>query len=288
LNSSGSALVYSTYLGGINEEGYFFHQTGDIAVDAAGHAVVTGYTHSSNFPVYNAIQPTRNGNGDAYVTKLTPEGSAFVFSTYLGGNVGERGRGVTADANGNVYVAGTTSSEDFPTTPNSFQPEKEGGLDSDSFISKFKSDGSAFLYSTYLGGTDSDSVYSIAVDNAGNAYLSGSTQSLDFPIRNAFQPVFGGGDQDAFATKLSAAGNALVYSSYLGGGTDGTNGILDGADGGSGIAIDQFSNAYVTGLTYSSTFPIKAPFQDQIAAYADAFVTKVSRFWRAPLQKERL
>jgi hypothetical protein len=286
LNPSGSALVYSTYLGGNRDEGsYFYGLGGDIAVDSAGHAYVTGRTQSNNFPVYNAIQPARNGGSvDAFVTKLTPDGSAFVYSTYLGGAIGEHGSGIAADAAGNAYVTGRTSSDDFPTTPGAFQPTKTGGgANPDAFIAKLYADGSAFGYSTYLGGADWDAASTIAVDPLGYAYVAGVTYSTDFPIRSPFQPGLAGGDRhDGFLTKLALRGNGLVYSSYIGGSDAGQSGLEAGADSASGIAVDTVGNTYVAGSTYAADFPLLRPLQPANGGYYDTFVTKVERFAREP------
>jgi hypothetical protein len=267
LNSAGSALVYSTYLGGDRDEGLYFAELGGIAIDPAGHAYVTGHTESLNFPTFHAIQRAYNGGPiDSYVTKLKPDGSAFVYSTYLGGNNGEYGLGIAADRAGNAYVTGLTSSADFPSTPGSFQPMKDGNIDA--FVSKLNPDGSTFEFSTFLGGDKYDAAGSVGLDNANNVYVSGYTASADFPIKQPFQATYAAGPGDAFVSKLSATGAALRYSSFLGG-TD--------ADGASGIAVDRTGNAYVVGVTYSTDFPTARPFQPNKAGYDDAFVTKISR-----------
>jgi hypothetical protein len=279
LNRTGSALVYSTYLGGNSDEAFFFHQTGDIAVDPSGYAYVTGYTESLNFPTVNAIQTVRKGGVDAYVTKLSPDGSQFIYSTYLGGFPGEIGFGIAADAEGHAYVAGLTYSSDFPTTPGSFQPNLAG--DGDGFISKLQPDGSGFVYSSFLGGSDHDGAGKIAVDTVGNAYVTGSTWSTNFPTRHAFQSAFAG-YADAFITKFNVAGSALLYSSYLGGAGQ------YGQDGGTGISVDSFGNAYVAGNTRSATFPTFRAFQGANAGYVDAFVTKVTLFGRGQARSHPL
>jgi hypothetical protein len=275
LNPAGTALVYSTYLGGNRDEGFFFHDMGDIAVDRSGYAYITGYTESANFPTLNAIQTVRRGVVDAYVTKLSPDGASFVYSTYLGGYPGDRGSHIAADVAGNAYVVGFTAADDFPTTPGSFQPTKTGGGDNpDAFVSKLMPDGSGFGYSTFLGGSDTDYGRGIAVDRLGNAYVSGYTYSSDFPTRSAFQPLLGG-SPDAFLSKVAANGETLHYSSYLGGSIE---------DSTRGLTLDQLGNVFLTGSTRSTDFPMVKPFQAQNSGYRDAFVTKVSRFGRDPLQ----
>lgn len=241
LNPAGNALVFSTYLGGGgNDEG------DGIAVDSSGNVVVTGQTESSDFSLANPRQANLQGTMDAFVTKFAPSGTSLVYSTYLGGNSGEAGRGVAVDSSGNAYVAGVTFSTNFPTTPGAFQTALANGqFLSDAFVSKIDPAGSQYLYSTYLGGNDGDAAFAIAVDTSGNAFVAGSTSSSNFPLVNPVQPIihnFGG----AFVTKLNATGSALGYSSFLGG---------DFQDQARGIALDSSGNAYVTGFTRSSNFP---------------------------------
>src|SRR5205814_2345623 len=182
-------------------------------------------------------------------TKLNPTGSQLVYSTYLGGNGFDEGFGIAVDAADNAYVIGLTSSTDFPTA-NPLQPAL-GGVD-DVFVAKLNPTGSALLYSTYLGGSGFDEGFDIAVDTAGNAYVTGQTGSSNFPTANPLQPTFGGGFSDAFIAKLNPAGSILVYSSYLGG---------NDHDGGLGVAVDAAGNAYVVGETQSTNFPTKNPLQ---------------------------
>lgn len=259
-------LAYSTYLGGSGSEGGE-GLNGDIAVDSAGNAYVTGGTSSTDFPTVNPIQSTNHGGADAFVTKFNTDGSALVYSTYLGGSGDEVGTAITLDSAGNAYVTGITSSTDFPTTPGAFQTTCAGSCEN-AFVTKINSSGSALVYSTYLGGTDSDAGYSIAVDGAGNAYATGVTISTDFPVTpGAFQTTSGGGG-DAFVSKLNSAGSALVYSTYVGG---------SGNDYGVGIAVDSAGNAYVTGLTLSTDFPTANAIQPTYNGGAeDAFVTKLN------------
>jgi uncharacterized repeat protein (TIGR01451 family) len=265
LSPTGSALVYSTYLGGSRED-----QANGIAVDSAGNAYVTGVTDSTNFPTVNPFQGASAGSPDAFVTKLSPTGSTLVYSTYLGGSIQDKGYGIAVDSAGNAYVTGNTYSTNFPTK-NPFQGAKAGGPDaSDAFVTKLSPTGSALVYSTYLGGSLDDFASGIALDSARNAYVTGYTGSTDFPTKNPFQGAYGGGFYDAFVTKLSPTGSALVYSTYLGG---------SGNDPAYGIAVDSARNAYVTGYTSSTNFPTKNPFQAANAGgffNYDAFVTKLS------------
>ena len=202
-------LSYSTFLGGSGED----HGDG-IAVDSAGDAYVTGYTYSPDFPTVHALQPTFGGDVDAFVAKLTADGSALVYLTYLGGSGEDYGNSIAVDSAGDAYVTGYTYSPDFPTV-HALQPTFGG--DVDAFVAKLRSDGSALDFSTYLGGSGEDYGNGIAVDSAGDAYVTGSTTSTDFPTVHALQPNFGGGFTDGFVAKLRLDGSALVFSTYLGG-----------------------------------------------------------------------
>jgi hypothetical protein len=267
------ALFYSTYLGGSGDD------FGDgIAVDTSGNAYVTGQTASTNFPTTaGAAQSTFGGvngfgYGDAFVTKLDPTGSALVYSTYLGGSGDERGNGIALDAAGNAYIVGFTNSTNFPTTPGAFQTTYRGGS-FDAFVAKLDAAGSTLVYATYLGGNSFDFGDAIAVDLAGSAYVTGSTDSTNFPTTvGAFQPAFGGtgplGVGDAFVAKLNPTGSALVYSTYLGG---------SGDDAGTGIAVDPTGSAYVGGNTHSTNFPTTpGAFQSAFGGGPfDAFVARL-------------
>jgi len=274
LNPTGSALSYSTYLGG----GSFDSGQG-IAVDGSGNAYATGYTLSTDFPTTpGAFQTTSGGSYDAFVTKLSPTGSApLVYSTYLGGSGIDVGSAIAVDTLGNAYVTGYAD-PNFPTTTSAFQTTYGGGS-ADAFVTKLNPAGSAPLaYSTYLGGNGQDIGQAIAVDGSGNAYVTGYTDSVSFPTtRGAFQTTFGGGFYDSFVTKLSPTDSApLVYSTYLGG---------SGIDVGYGIAVDSSGNAYVGGYTNSTNFPTTTgAFQTTFGGGAsDAFVTKLNPGGSAPL-----
>jgi hypothetical protein len=256
LNTEGSGLVYSTYLGGSS-----YDVGNGIAADANGNAYVTGYTYSTDFPTVNPYQAALAGVYDAFVTKLDGVGNAAFYSTYLGGSNGDGGVGIAVDTGGNAYVTGYTYSTNFPTK-NPFQSAL-GGVD-DAFVTKLNAAGNALTYSTYLGGSSNDAGYGIAVDSGGNAYVTGFTYSTNFPTANPYQATFGG-VEDAFVTKLNAAGSALTYSTYLGG---------SNYDAGRGIAVSA-GNAYVTGNTYSTDFPTKDPFQVSYGGSEDAFVAKI-------------
>ncbi|GAC1515357.1 MAG: SBBP repeat-containing protein [Terriglobales bacterium] len=245
-------ISYSTYLGGSGDDA-----GNAIAVDSAGNAYVTGYTQSTNFPTATPFQAAYHLNTDAFVTKLNPTGTAFVYSTYLGGNGGDIGFGIAADSSGNAYVTGSTTSTDFPTL-NPIQTH--GGI----FLTKLNPTGTALIYSTYYGGTNSEQANAIAIDSAGDAFIAGQTASTDFPTKSAFQST-PGGNYDAFVTKFNPTGSATIYSTYLGGSS---------RDTGQGIAVDTLGNAYVTGETFSTNFPTHTPLQATTSGDS-IFVTKL-------------
>jgi hypothetical protein len=192
----------------------------------------------------------------------------LVYSSFLGGNNWDKADAIAVDASGNAYVTGKTVSTDFPVTKGAFQTHI-GGKAADAFVAKLNSSGSALIYSTYLGGSDNDEAYGIAVDSSGTAYLTGWTASTNFPTTaGALQTTFGGGYLDAFVSKLNSTGSALIYSTYLGGSS---------YDEGHGIAIDSLGNAYITGFSYSANFPIiTGAFQSVLHGYNDAFVSKLN------------
>jgi len=261
------SLYYSTYLGGTGGD------TGNaIALDALQDAYITGSTSSSNFPKgspsgSSPYQGAYGGDTDAFVTKLRYDGEAIIFSTYLGGNNYDIGQGIGVDASADVYVVGSTSSANFPTTASAFQTTYGGN--SDAFVSKLDPNGSKLLFSSYLGGSDIDYGLALALDPSGNVFVTGSTQSTDFPTVN---PVQSGnaGNGDAFVAEIDTnlpQTQQLVYSTYLGGSS---------ADSGQGIAVDVGDNAYVTGFTFSTNFPVYNAYQSSNAGSVDAFITVVN------------
>jgi hypothetical protein len=271
MNPTGTALVYSTYLGGNGNDN--FPAVGDsgaaIAVDASGNAYVTGLAASSDFPVTKGAYQVTNSDGsygqNVFVTKLNPTGTGLVFSTYIGGTGGDEGTGIAQDTSG-VYVTGQTFSDDFPVTAGVVQPVNNaaGNLDANAFVTKLNPAGTALIYSTYLGGSSpngiGDFANAIAVDAYGDAYVTGETISEDFPVtKNAFQAVNNDADNlgtNAFISKLNPTGTALLYSSYLGG--DGDRGGNGMNDIGFGIALDPSGNAYIAGQAYSTDFPVSS------------------------------
>jgi len=243
LNSVGSALAYSTYLGGSGSD-----QANAIAVDANFNAYLAGSSSSTNYPTTTgAYQTTLHGTSNGIVSKLNSKGSALTYSTYIGGSANDTVWGIRVDASNNAYVAGQTSSTNFPTTTGAFQTTCDADCaDNDAFVTKFNSTGSALLYSTYLGGTGEQEAFSLALDSSNDVYLTGRTSAADFPLtKGSFQTAFGG-VFDAYVTELNPTGSAELYSTYLGG---------SASDAGLGIAVDTAKNIYVTGRAYSSNFP---------------------------------
>jgi len=261
INASGTDLVYSTYLGGSGDEGRC--ETG-IAVDSEGAVYVAGWTDSDDFPTKNPIQGSNAGGiQDGFITKINASGSTIVYSTYLGGSSWDQISGIAVDSEGAAYVAGCTLSDDFPTK-NPIQGSYAGTYDV--FITKINPTGNELIYSTYLSGSGVDGSYGMAIDSEGAVYLTGYTNSTDFPTQNPIQGTNAGG-YDAFITKINASGTALVYSTYLGG---------SGEDWYGGIAVDSGGAAYVTGSTGSIDFPTKNPIQGSKAGERDAFITKIN------------
>ena len=269
LNPDGSAFLYTTYLGGSD-----FDLGLGIAVDSLGRATVVGQTGSLNFPLANALQPQFGGPpADAFVTQLNPLGNALVYSTYLGGSGNETAYAVTQDDANNTYLTGETgSATDFPLV-HPVQAQYGGGQ-YDAFVAKLSPGGATLLYSTFLGGNgggsagDGDRGQSIAVNGAGQTTVTGRTNSTNFPLAGPLQPTYGGGAYDAFITRLTPAGTALVYSTYLGGGGD---------ESGGGVVVDTAERAYVSGWTSSTNFPVVNAFQPQYGGgAADAFVAHLN------------
>jgi hypothetical protein len=264
INPGGTALMYSTYLGGTGQEG-----AGTIAVDSSGSAYVTGITYSTDFPVTSgSIQTTFGGGSDAFVAKLNPGGTALAYSTYLGGSSYDLGYDIAVDSSGNAYVSGATESANFPGTGSSPIQSSLNGAE-DAFVAKLNATGTALMYSTYLGGSGLDGAVGIAVDSLGNAYVTGVTYSTDFPgaSLSAIQPTYGGAG-DAFVAEINPTGTSLIYSTYLGG---------SGNDVGKSIAVDSSGSIYVFGSTFSADFPgaSSSSIQPTYGGNGDAFIAKI-------------
>lgn len=262
-------LAYSTFLGGASTDA-----AQAVAVDSVGNAYVAGFTDSVDFPTVNALQPMP-GNpdpnrfpADAFVAKFNRDGSALLYSTYLGGNDIDYARGIAVDRNGSVCVTGVATSKDFPTK-NAIQPAQADGPDleffGDAFVAKLNAEGSALVFSTYLGGENTDGGLGLALDRVGDIYVVGLTDSSNFPTQRPLQPALKG-VENGFVAKLNASGSKLVYSTYLGGSI---------GDYCVSVAVDNFGAAYITGATGSEDFPTANPLQPTLAGEADAFVAKL-------------
>ena len=268
LNPSGTGLVYSGFLGGTGDD-----EARAVVLDAGGNAYVTGMTASSNFPTtVGAYDTTFNGVRDAYVAKINSTGTAYVYSTYLGGSGTDSGRAIGVDPSGAVYVTGPATSVDFPTTPGAFDTTI-GGVGADGFVTKLNSSGSALVYSTFLGGSEDELPRGLVVDGAGLVYTTGLTYSGDFPSTGgAYDTTCNGcsGTSDVYVTKLNGTGSALIYSTFLG---------STSWDEPRAIALESATGAVVvTGDTNGADFPTTASGYDQTFAAGgdDAFVTKLN------------
>lgn len=263
VNSTGTDLIFSLFLGGSE------HDSGaGIAVGASGDVYVTGYTHSPDFPVTTgAFDEDINGSNDVFVTRINPDGTALLYSTFLGGTSSESGNAIAIDDLGYAYVTGYTSSNSFPTTPGAYDVTADDF--DDVFVTKLAKNGTSLVYSTYLGEDGDERGQAIAVDASGYAYITGTTDSADFPTTlgafdSGYNDMF-----DAFVTKVNLDGSGLSYSTFLGG----TN-----SDEGAGIAVDDSGNALITGETGSSDFPTTVGAFDSVfnGGAEDAFVAKLN------------
>ncbi|MGH9476977.1 MAG: SBBP repeat-containing protein [Terriglobales bacterium] len=261
LNSSGSATLYATYIGGSGTD-----SGSSVAVDATGNAYVGGATASSDLPVTpGALQSALAGKTDGFVAQILHSGSSFGWVTYLGGSKADEVNAVAVDTAGSVYAAGDTSSIDlFPGASSVYQQSLAGGTDA--FVAKINNQGSNLIYGTYLGGGSTDVATAVAVDSSNNVYVAGNTSSSDFPVTsNATQSIYGGA-QDGFLSKLDPQGQNLLYSSYLGG---------SGVDAVTGMAIQSNGDLELAGYTFSNNFPTTpGVFQTAANSATDAFVAR--------------
>ncbi len=269
VNAAGTALVYAGFIGGSGDD-----IGAGIAVDSAGNAYVTGYTDSdqTSFPVLGGPDVTHNGGTyDAFVAKVNAAGTALAYAGYIGGSGDDIGAGIAVDSAGNAYVTGYTDSDQtsFPVLGG---PNLTYGDGYDVFVAKVNAAGTALVYAGYIGGSGEDIGTGIAVDSAGNAYVTGYTDSdqTSFPVIGGPDVTYNGGAHDAFVAKVNPSGTALIYAGFIGG---------SGDDIGAGIAVDSAGNAYVTGYTDSTatTFPVgDGPDLTQNGGFSDAFVAKVN------------
>lgn len=295
LNSTGTALLYSTYLGGST-----LTSINGVAIDASDNAYLTGDTFDSNFPTtagaYKTTAVTKSvaGSSSAFIAKLNPAGAALVYSTYLGGSQTDAASAIAVDSAGEAYVGGNTTSSNFPVTPGAIQGAREASNQQAGFITKLNASGSALVYSTYLGGNDLDNLASIALDSNGNAYATGSTNSPDFPVTaGAFQSnigitYFDYPQYNAFVSKLNNTGTSLLYSTFLGGGIS-LGVYADEGDYARGIVLDAQGMVYLTGMACTENFPVTAgAFEPQnldgeIDGECTAFLTKMNPAPNQPL-----
>ncbi len=260
VDPAGATLVYATYLGGESVD-----LCKSIAVDSTGAAYVTGTTTSYGFPVVAALDGTLSGGYDAFLTKLSPAGDRFVFSTYLGGEAVDDGNVVRLDSSGNIYVAGDTTSVGFPATSGAYATHSSGNYDG--FVCGIASDGSRILFATYLGGSGADSVNDLFVGGDGTIVVAGYTSSADFPVANAFQTSFGG-YFDAFVAALGPNGTTLNFSSYLGAGGD---------DRAYGVAPLGYGKLVAVGQIWAGTVSyVEQEFASGPANQYDGFVAGVA------------
>ncbi|MCC7431050.1 SBBP repeat-containing protein [bacterium] len=266
LNSSGTALIFSTFLGGNSYEEQPF-----LVVSDSENIFVTGYTYSTDFPTtIGAYDTSHNGNVEIFITKANSNGSALVYSTFLGGSSEDKGFFLSLDGSGNCYVIGFTGSNDFPTTVGAYDTLQNGS--SDAFVTKLNSTGSSLVYSTFLGGSSTECGNSLSADESGNCYVTGYTYSSDFATTvGAFDTLFNSpvGFSDAFVSKLNSTGSALIYSTFLGGSS---------TEYGNSLSVDGNGNTYLSDFTQSTDFPTTGGAYDTSynGVNCDVFVSKLN------------
>ncbi len=273
-------LVYSTFIGGNGDD------SAGVVVDPTG-MYIGGTTASTNFPTTaGAISTSLQGENNPFMMKLNPQGTALIYSTYLGGSTNDAQNEFWVGTDGTVYMTGFTASFDFPTTPGAFSTQYNDGYE-EAFVLHLSAQGNSLIFSTYLGGRTDDDGYGMWVDLSGNIYITGETQSNDFPVTTgAYQTRPGGGTNDVFVTKLDPTGSRLLYSTYLGG--TGDEALQNPNTGpapphiifffGSQISVDLAGNAYITGVTTSSNFPTTAGAYSRLnnGGSGDGFLTELN------------
>ena len=264
LINEGNEVSYLAQLGGAG-----WDAVQGLVSDANGNLYIVGTTYSTDFPVSaNSLQPNFGGDSDAFVAKLNPKGQV-VWSTYLGGNKNEDGRDIVIDKQGNVHVIGRTESENFPITDGVLQPKLAGGIDA--FITTLDSNGE-MITSTFLGGSADDIGFSIALDSYGVLYVAGTTNSINFPMKNAIQDTNQGGN-DTFLAMIDKSQTAINFCTYMGG---------KGEDKLYGLGLDSLGNIFIMGVTSSPDFPTtESAFQSDFGGVRDVFITKLSPKTRA-------
>ena len=262
LNAQGNALAFSTYLGGERNDA-----PAGIALDRYGNVYVGGRTNSAQFPMLNAIRATPPGGGDGFLAKFNPEGR-LQYSTYFGGPSGDEIQALTADADGNVYFAGFSSSLGLATS-NAYRTQP---VAQEAFVGKLNATGTAYAYVTYYGGRGADQAHAIAVDGAGNAYIGGWTGSTDLPRTEGVVQPTRSGPSDGFIAKINDTGSAVLWSTYLGG-SGATSAIID--EYVKSIAVDADGCVYVAGSTVTTDFPVERAVQDKSGGARDLFIAKL-------------
>ncbi len=263
LNINGTNLIYSTFIGGTN----ISDQAMSIVVDGTSAAYVTGRTYSSDYPTTSgAFDLSYSGNADIFVTKLNASGTSLIYSTFIGEISNEYVYSITEDGTGAAYITGMTMSPLYPTTSGAYDESYNGGIDV--FVTKLNTSGSSLVYSTFIGGTNSECGNTITVDGTGAAYITGNTYSSSFPTTNGVIDESYNGNLDVFVTKLNVIGSALIYSTFIGGNS------LEEADG---ITLDGMGEAYVTGWTDSPNYPTtNQAYDDTHNGSRDIFVSKLN------------
>jgi hypothetical protein len=261
INRDGNVLVYSTLLGGDDFDQADVESGPTLAIDREGNAIILGYTRANLFPLLNPLQDTIAGGLDGLVAKLDARGSNLVFSTFLGGVRDDKPRALTVDSEGSIYITGRTDSPDFPSTIQRMHAGR-----GDVFVTKLAPDGSAITYSTFVGGTQTDKGRAIAVDRRGNVFVTGNTQSDDFPVAGgAIQESLAGGG-DAFVTRLSPDGRLILFSTFYGGAGD---------DLGADIKLSGRSDVFISGYTESIDFPVtEDALQDTPGGGQDGYIAQ--------------
>lgn len=262
LSSNSSTLNYSTFIGGSGwEEG------SNITVDSNQNAYITGYMHeipnapyNNDFPIINAFDNSYNGNDEIFISKISPNGSNLIFSTFFGGTNNELGSDIILDSMSDYYLTGDTQSINFPISSGAYDTNKSY---TDIFVSKMNTSGNSLVFSTFIGGSDKDVGNCLDIDSNNNIYVVGFTESLNYPTQNPLYNSHGGGELDAILTKLSNNGSSLLFSSFIGGSND---------ENGYGIKVNSINEAYITGYTKSTDFPIFAPLNSTLNGSNDVFI----------------
>ena len=262
LNPNGSKINYSTFIGGRGED-----RSNAIAIDELGNACITGETNSTNFPITSgAFSNMFSKEFDAFVLKLNTNGSALIYSTFIGGNGHDTGEDIVLDSSGNAFISGNTGSNDFPNTTGAFNNSLNGIIDI--FVLKLNQIGSNLIYSTFIGGGYAEYGESIKLDSMGNAIVTGRTSSIDFPVTlGAYNEMYNGGTCDAFVFKLNHNGSKIIYSTYIGGSY---------SDYGKGVVVDLGGNAIVAGYTHSNNFPTTHDALDNQYNNEESFMFKLN------------